>query len=616
MNRTKTTRWWIIIPVVLVLLVGGGLAADRLRLPEALYREAQNAPPWRAAMLYRRLADELPQVVEYFELEQARCAMPAVEAVGALRDIIATRPHSPAAYEAHLILARYYAASGQDEQAEEAYRAALALEESPALQAELARYLADVGDGEGAYDLYRRLLSEYPDAFTAMRLYGGDPVQVAADLSAAGYYSDALEALRGVESEETILLRAGALNGLGRYEEAAEQYRAWLTLNPDDGDAQMALAGLGQSDEARELYEGLDLPAAQVALADLLVDEDPDAALALYRESDDPIAWWKAAGLLEANNRQRDALNLYAQVARSGIYLADDAAYRMFILARQRSDARAEREAQALLAAQGTTYLGLQAQEGELWLPVAPDYYPNPDWLLDKVNALESLDLDVTARRELEMAARFDPRPEVVAAAAQALAERGEVTQAYALAVALLDDDLRRPFAVWRLAYPKPYAEQVMTAAEAAGVDPLLVWAVMRQESRFDPEARSFANAQGLMQVVPGTRDEIAGRLGEEVRLDAMFDPDTAIRFGVAYLGSLLEGYEGDVELAVAAYNGGPGSVLLWLDDPLVETRDDFYRWIGFGETREYLMRVMLNYRIYQYLEEMKAGGGAAASSG
>jgi soluble lytic murein transglycosylase len=71
---------------------------------------------------------------------------------------------------------------------------------------------------------------------------------------------------------------------------------------------------------------------------------------------------------------------------------------------------------------------------------------------------------------------------------------------------------------------------------------------------------------------------------------------------GAWYLRHLLDYYDGDLELAIAAYNGGPGNVNSWLDDPLVESRDDFLRWIGFGSTREYLETVSLNYGVYQAL--------------
>jgi soluble lytic murein transglycosylase len=211
------------------------------------------------------------------------------------------------------------------------------------------------------------------------------------------------------------------------------------------------------------------------------------------------------------------------------------------------------------------------------------------------------------ARRELILAARFDTRDEVAAAAARALADRGDFADAYVIAVRLLIANPRRPLSVWRLAYPKPYAGAVIAAAEQSKVDPLWVWAVMRQESAFDPEALSIANAQGLMQIIPPTRDSIAEQLGEQVSPDAMFNPETNIRFGATYLGSLSQFFDGDLERAVMAYNAGPGNVQTWLEDPRVHNNDDLYRWVGFGETRDYMMRVMLDYQIYQALEKLEA---------
>src|SRR5574341_164155 len=617
LHRPSSPRRWLLagITIILLVLVAGALAFDRLRSPMALYREAETAPDWRAAMLYDRLSQELPEIEEYFRLAEARRHMPSVEAVSELQAIIGQRPHSPAAYEAHLILARTYAASGEADAAEEQYRAALALEESPALRVELARDLAEVGDTDGAYSEFKLLLADQPDTFASMRRYGSDPLAVAADLNAAQYFSDALETLGEIDSADSALLRAEALAGLGESEEAAIQYETWLAQHPDDADAQLGLAStlaaLGRTDEALDIYRAVDTPEARLAEADLLVDSDPEAALDIYRESEDPIAWWTAAGMLEAQGREREALDLYARVAGSGSYLSDDAAYRMLVLAQRENNTEAEQAATDLLAAQGLTYLGLQASGEELTLSYTLPYNSSlTDTLAAKVAALEQVGLDDFALRELQMAAAFERRAEVVAAAAQALAERGQSVEVYRVATGMLARNSRRPLAIWRLAYPKPYANLVTAAAEEANVDPLLVWAVMRQESEFDPEALSLANAQGLMQVTPATRDSIAEQLGEEIASDGMFDPEANIRYGTTYLGSLIHGFDGDIELAVMAYNGGPGSVLTWLEDPQFDDRDDRYRWIGFGETREYLMRVMLNYAIYQKLEQLENQSG------
>jgi soluble lytic murein transglycosylase len=65
-----------------------------------------------------------------------------------------------------------------------------------------------------------------------------------------------------------------------------------------------------------------------------------------------------------------------------------------------------------------------------------------------------------------------------------------------------------------------------------------------------------------------------------------------------------MQHFKGDQELAIAAYDGGPASVESWLQDRLVSNRDDWLRWIGFGQTREYLEQVSLNYQVYQVLYE------------
>ncbi|MEI2422272.1 transglycosylase SLT domain-containing protein, partial [Arthrospira platensis SPKY2] len=87
---------------------------------------------------------------------------------------------------------------------------------------------------------------------------------------------------------------------------------------------------------------------------------------------------------------------------------------------------------------------------------------------------------------------------------------------------------------MWRLAYPRAYADAVVAHAASFGVEPALVWAVMRQESAFSPVAVSTSNAQGLMQVIPSTWTWLA-ELQREPPGDP-FDPDTNVRYGTYYL--------------------------------------------------------------------------------
>jgi tetratricopeptide (TPR) repeat protein len=211
--------------------------------------------------------------------------MPDLEALRTLQAVVAFRPQSPAAYQAHVAMARHYASLEAPEAADE-YRAALALNDTVALRLELARYLEEQGDYEGAYAEYLHILGEQPDAFAGMRRTGQDALTVAKDLNAATYYSDALETLRGNDDPEALPVRARALSGLGRYEEAAAAYQAWLEEMPGDVTAQLGLAQvlmrLGRSEEALSLYRTTDTPDSRLAQAELLEEEDPEEALALY----------------------------------------------------------------------------------------------------------------------------------------------------------------------------------------------------------------------------------------------------------------------------------------------------------------------------------------------
>jgi soluble lytic murein transglycosylase-like protein len=123
----------------------------------------------------------------------------------------------------------------------------------------------------------------------------------------------------------------------------------------------------------------------------------------------------------------------------------------------------------------------------------------------------------------------------------------------------------------------EPFAQEIRAAAEREGLDPALVRAVVKHESGFDPRATSRAGAMGLMQLMPAT----ARSLG----VDDPYDPGQSLAGGTRFLRQLLERFEGDVRLAVAAYNAGPGAV-------------DRYRGVPpYAETRAYVTRVLDTYQ-------------------
>jgi soluble lytic murein transglycosylase len=141
----------------------------------------------------------------------------------------------------------------------------------------------------------------------------------------------------------------------------------------------------------------------------------------------------------------------------------------------------------------------------------------------------------------------------------------------------------------------------------------VMIHAITRQESQFDRQAVSRAGARGLMQLMPGTARETAGKMGlgyDFGRLTS--DPSYNIALGTSYIGKMLDYYGGNHVLAVAAYNAGPGNVNKWLreiGDPRLGTVQvvDWIEAIPLSETRGYVQRVLENAVVYDLLNPERA---------
>ncbi len=136
--------------------------------------------------------------------------------------------------------------------------------------------------------------------------------------------------------------------------------------------------------------------------------------------------------------------------------------------------------------------------------------------------------------------------------------------------------------------------------------EPALVHAIARQESNFDPRAISRAGARGLMQLMPGTARSVAGHRKEKFSRNRLTsDPGYNLRLGRAYLGRMLERFNGSYILSIAAYNAGPGAAGRWtreFGDPGDPATDaiDWVEMIPYRETRNYVQRVLENLQIYR----------------
>jgi soluble lytic murein transglycosylase len=151
-----------------------------------------------------------------------------------------------------------------------------------------------------------------------------------------------------------------------------------------------------------------------------------------------------------------------------------------------------------------------------------------------------------------------------------------------------------------RFCYPLGFWEIVEHEAAVRAIDPLLVVALIRQESLFDAEARSSANAIGLMQILPATGERLAVEGGSRsFSAEQLYDPASNISLGTAYLQTLGERYGGNQPRILAAYNAGEAAVDKWQRRYPDVDDDVFVESISYRETRGYVKRVLQNRRLY-----------------
>lgn len=150
------------------------------------------------------------------------------------------------------------------------------------------------------------------------------------------------------------------------------------------------------------------------------------------------------------------------------------------------------------------------------------------------------------------------------------------------------------------LRFPVVYPEDFQRISHATTVPKPFLLAVARQESAFDPQARSPANARGLMQLMPPTANMVAGRLGvASPSVADLYDPRLNIELGGHHLASLLNRYGQNRPLAAAAYNAGEGRVDRWLRSSNGQSMDVWIENIPFSETRNYVKNVLAFTQVY-----------------
>lgn len=190
--------------------------------------------------------------------------------------------------------------------------------------------------------------------------------------------------------------------------------------------------------------------------------------------------------------------------------------------------------------------------------------------------------------------------------------ELGRATRLYRIGLEAVPSALlaRAPSAAsewaWRCVFPRPYLDRVGDIEAREKLPKGFIYAVMRQESSYDPHAVSRARAVGLLQIMPDTGRRLAAEMGQPFDEKWLRIPSVNLDLGGHYLSKILRSFDGSLPVTAAAYNAGPGAARRWVNRMKVDL-DVWVALIPFEETRIYVGRVMSNFARYAFL----AGGEA-----
>jgi len=540
-----------------------GALDDAILWYERLFKESESSADqalarWRVGALSRLRGDpnwaehHLAVILDYPSAPAALEALAELDEAGVSVDD----------YLAGLVYYRH----NEDSEAQEAFEAYLRQDPSGPHDAEAAYYLAAVyerrGDEEAALDAYGDSLRRDPD----------DPL-----------------------ADDAAWWRARLLEGLARYESAISAYRMFPRQYPNSPWASEALfrsglllykqekyeEALSAFDEAQHLTADSDdvsrarlwlakahraagQPGEAAAILEDLADDEPSnyyslRAAALLGQTL-PSAESGEVDLTNASSIDWAAIDAWAAswlpsptTISPQAFLSDPRWARASQLLDLQLLDEASTEFESLLEAYGTT---------------SPAFY-------DLARALYPLGLTHLSARAASRLLATLPQPAIEAAPADLL----------------------------RLAYPVDYAQLMQSTAERTHISPLLLAALIRQESFFDPRAGSSAGALGLTQVIPSTAQEIAADLGLEAEFSDrdLLRPAISILFGAHYFSEQLEAFDGRLAPALAAYNGGPGNASRWLE-AAADDEDLFLEEISFDQTQAYVKLVTENLVAYQAL--------------
>lgn len=233
-----------------------------------------------------------------------------------------------------------------------------------------------------------------------------------------------------------------------------------------------------------------------------------------------------------------------------------------------------------------------------------------PEWLtrgLRKLDLLAAAGLGAGADAEVDrLEARAAGSTSATLSLAEGLIARGRTVDAINLGWKLRAEGHPWDLQLLKVVYPLPYRALVVQEAEDWQIDPLLLAALIRQESAFDASVVSPAGAIGLMQVMLPTAKALARRDGPtEISEKSLTSPEVNLHLGAAFLAEMDRRYHGDLPLVLSAYNAGPSRATLWSRYSGAKKTPVFVERIPFAETRGYVKNVQRNLGVYRALYDL-----------
>lgn len=565
----------------------------------------------------------------------------AGQAAVQLQQLLSSAPRSGKRHDIRLRLAQAYEKSGQLEQAVEALEWLYAWAPTSSAAEQATRSLTQLQEGgmpgykgPGPGVRYRRalqllkagqvepgltlMLSLNQDPAVAASLPRRFPFELAKAFFQAKQYSEAAEQFeqwyaraRPDEKPEVLFWRALTQGRLGRFEEAIRLYRLLARTWPKSSHAERAMYKIGL----------LRLDEGSYALS--------EEAFAAYRDrypkaGDADSAHWYVAWSQLRQGHYVDAAATYndflKRFPRSS--LVPGVRYWLGRIAglQKNPEQAASFYRQVLQSSFASHYAPLAEHQLEkLGQPVkltpvedrtpenAPGLaLPHPE-LLSRVTALTGLGLRSWAQEELSLYEhRLKGRDELLA-----LADWYRRTNNYYGARRIISNlgmgegvpKLQDPGLRWQFSYPMAFRSNLNRVSLPESVPLELIYAIMRQESEFQPWATSRVGARGLMQVMPETAREVAAsRKAPPPVLKRMYLPEVSVQYGAWHLEDLARRLGGRIPLVIAAYNAGPEAVERWMRERSVDPIDVFIEEVSYSETRRYVKKVLTNLWVYRRL--------------